>query len=80
MNFLLFEYIHSGIPIIDLNNLFKYAVPKAIIYLMGHKTHDRISATEFIFTNWLKEYIESGCVDFALALAEALEKALGIEP
>ena len=61
-------------PPITLNNLFKWAVPKTIIYLMGNLTYDRISATKFIFDKWLEEYIQAGCIDFDSALFRAIQK------
>ena len=67
----------SSIPLyppIDLNNLFKYAVEKVMVYLEGHLTYDRKSAIKYLFKLWLKEYFK--CWDFELALFWALYEVM----
>jgi len=62
----------ESFPPIDLNNLFKYAWEVAVTYLMGHLTHDRISAIRYLFDKWLEQYIKDGLRDFESALFWAL--------
>ncbi len=59
----------SSPPPIDLNNLFKYAVPKAIEIIEARSS---FQAIHILFRKWLEKYWEIG--DFELALFWALDK------
>lgn len=60
----------------SLDDCFKWLVPKVLIWLMGHRTLDRISAIKYLFKMWLKE----GPVNpTALSLCLAIEKLIDSE-
>ena len=69
-------YLEEGYtePDIDLNNLFKYAVPIALGKLCESR-HALENCEGRLFLLWLEEYRH--CKDFALALFWAIYKALG---
>jgi len=68
-------YSFKGFPPIDLNNLFKWAVPGAIQEMLGELSYDRRSAVRALFKEWLNNN-PNGTDDFALALFWAIWKVI----
>lgn len=66
---------YDSLPPIDLNSLFKWAVPRAIQKMMGELTYDRRSAVKALFRWWLNNN-PNGIEDPALALFWAIWKVI----
>ena len=62
-------------PPIDLNNLFKYAVPKLVKWIMGNNPNGEIKVIVYTEKNFFKSLDK----DPALALFWAIYKAFGGE-
>jgi len=63
----------TGFPPLDLNSLFRYAVPKAIDKIMARLDWSRNAAFNILFSNWRHE-LKNDLEYPALALFWALEK------
>ena len=66
---------HFGKLPIDLNNLFQYAVPKAVRIIMEKHNLNEFFARRFLLSLWLSYWDE----DPAPALSQAIYEALGGE-
>ena len=68
----------DDLPSLDLNNLFKYAAPKAIDRIMAGQECSSDVAYAILFKKWLQE-LELDMTHPALALFWAIYEALGVK-